>query len=131
MTNSETSLTPRWIGSYSDDPGMFLRLADREAVVLAYFASPHRTAIIAIRGESRDADAFVVLHGCKRIVAPISWIVRCLDVRREDSDTMVLSDRDCGVEVHFYAGRLFSRKDVTAYFAESTCVRPLIDDFHT
>ena len=130
MTNSEKS-TSHWIGSTSDDPDMFLRFTGLEAEVLTYVAAPHRTAIIAIKGLSPGGDMFAVLHGCRMFMMPVSWTVGCLSVRREDPDTIVLSDSECNVDVYFYAGRLCSRNDAIAYFGESIFLRQLISEFHS
>lgn len=129
MTNLESE-GPRWIGSCNDELDMFSQFVDCSAKLLAYFAAPHCTAIVAISGVAREHDAFIVLHGCKRFSLPVSWKVRRLDSERKDSDTMLLSDAEHGVNIEFYAGRLCKRSDVINLYVDNLWLLQLIDDFN-
>jgi len=118
-----------WIGSNSDGPCEFRELGGCEATVLAFLAAPHRTMIVAVRASTREDDTFIVLHGCRRIVAPIKWSVGSIDVARVDADTVVLSDSCADVQIECYGGRLLRRAETSAFFGDNPSLKQLIDEF--
>jgi hypothetical protein len=110
---------------------MFAEFEGCEATVLAYFNAPHRTAIIAVRGPSREEDAFLVLHGCRRLELPVSWKVSSISAVRKDDSAMILADPESNVYVDFYGGRLLGRDAMLAFFGGDVGLIQQIVNFHS
>ncbi len=120
----------QWIDSDEDDPNTLNKLQGCSALVLTYFAWPHRTLILGLKGGTPDDVFFMVLFSCRQMEMPADWTVSAFQLERVDFQKNKLSDTKAGVRIHFGVGRLFERAEAKHYFRGNPELIRMFDQFH-
>lgn len=119
---------PPWIGS-SKSLHQFPELHGRHATCLVFFARPHSSLVIGVRGPSPKENKYFRCEVCTRLQLPVEWTVTAeFSVDVAGKERVRVADPPAGVLVECSAVGFLDAEGMRSYTEGDVRLREILEN---